>query len=173
MTTEAYIEKNIAASMLGLKPRRTLELCTLGLIRKRESYNPKTKRRQTLLLEADVRREAARRQIAARANGAMTRASDYQAAEPSHPEEDTAPPPRGELIPATLHEFRWLTLREASAYSGLPVPVLHRLVRHGGVRVIDCGRHCRGGRFRIQRCELDGLRGQFWQVQFVSTVTTA
>jgi hypothetical protein len=59
---EEYITKEIAAEMLGLSPRRALELADEGKIGKQESDNPQTKRRQTVLSAKDVKRLAAERQ---------------------------------------------------------------------------------------------------------------
>lgn len=74
----------------------------------------------------------------------------------------------GDLLEALLRECAnrtparlWLTLSEAAEYSGLPAQILRSMVLSGQLEVLEVGRR-RGGRWRLSRRDLEGIRGQRW-----------
>jgi excisionase family DNA binding protein len=140
-----FVSKEIAAKRLRLSVRRVLELSERGLLKRRSVIDPVTKRRQTVFLAADVDRfvvEGQRRVVAYRGNavGAGVVAA--------------LPPPSPAVTAAPLPERPWLTLEEASVYSGLPVSYLQKQIDDGCLAAIDVGVRP-GGRYRVSRRDLD------------------
>jgi excisionase family DNA binding protein len=57
----------------------------------------------------------------------------------------------------------WLTLAEATDYSGLPESIVLQLVLTRKLPAMDVGRR-RGGRWRIRRSDLERLEGQLLEL---------
>lgn len=165
MVSTSYITKEIAARILGVSPRRALELCSEGKIRSKEGHNPQTKRRQTLLVEEDVRRLAAERTTLSdlvataalphvgsasphEAQAALQRASELSVRNPAEASHISAASP----VPRN-----WLTLDEAAA-CGLPASYLLSLIESGELPARNVGVRP-GGRWRIRRADLEQLEG--------------
>lgn len=141
-----YVSKEIAAKRLKLSVRRVLELSERGLLKRRSVIDPVTKRRQTVFLATDLERfviESNRRVFISHRRDAV--GAGVVAALPPPPPALTAPP---------LPERPWLTLEEASVYSGLPVSYLQKQIDDGCLAAIDVGVRP-GGRFRVSRRDLD------------------
>jgi len=58
--------------------------------------------------------------------------------------------------PPVYHPSQWLTLPEASLYTGLPESTLRKLLAGGQLRGLDTGPRL-GGRWRIKRTDLDSI----------------
>ena len=134
MSDSDYLTKEIAADLLGLSPRRVLELADEGKIGKHESYNPQTKRRQTVLLGKDVKRLAADRQPGA---GLVP---------------TSAAPPQPAASPRP-----WLRIAELAAEWGVSEGAVYELIRSGD---LPARRFACRDPWRIHRADLEGLRGE-------------
>jgi hypothetical protein len=146
-----YVTKEIAAELLNLSPRRVLELADEGKIRRHETYNPATKRRQTVLSAEDVKRLAGERTGTAVVPIA---ASSPQLAASSHLASRAEAPPVFDL------DALWLSLDAAEVYSGLPADHLAGAIEAGELPARDVGiRRGVRGRWRVRRQDLDNLQG--------------
>ncbi len=162
-TPQQFITKEIAAEMLNLSPRRVLELAKSGKIRQEESYNPETKRRQTVLSTEDVQKLANERQ-AVPGNPFLNSIPVPQLPAIIHTEMTTSRIPQNPLVrridppqPAALpHPAQWLTLKQAAEYTGLPESALKQLIEDERLPALDVGPRP-GGKWRISRGRLDTL----------------
>ena len=155
MTKPEYISKQLAAEALGLSPRRLLEISQTGQIKRRYARDPVTKRRQAIFRAADVARladEIASRKCAVRPEAAER----SESAALSHIR--TVPP----ALPQLERPARpWLTVDEAADYTGLPASFLSSMITGGKLAALDIGSWRRkvGGRLRVNRRDLDGIKG--------------
>jgi len=150
MPEPQFVTKEIAAKTLNLSPRRVLELANEGQIKRHETYNPQTKRRQTVLLAADVQKLVEQRIT----DVLPAVAPSPQLAAPSAPR----PPQLAALSP---HAAFWLTLEQAEDYTGLPAKHLVECIKAGELAVRDVGiRRGAHGCWRIKRSDLDAMSGR-------------
>ena len=152
MTKPEYISKQLAAESLGLSPRRLLEISQTGQIKRRYARDPVTKRRQAIFRAADVARladEIASRKCSVRPEAAAR----SESAALSHIR--TVPP----ALPQLERPARpWLTVDEAADYTGLPASFLASMIAAGKLAALDVGVRA-GGRWRVNRRDLDGIKG--------------
>lgn len=143
-----YITKEIAAEMLGISPRRVLELATSEKkLRWKESYNPDSHRRQTVLSLEDVKRLAAERQPST-ALSAIPRSALPQLAASSTPASGPAPESRPfDAVPPCVR----LTVKEAAAYLRIPEQQVRALIASGKLPAEKVGHT------RVRRRDLDAL----------------
>lgn len=147
MTTPEYITKQRAGEILGLSPRRVLEMASEGRIGKLEIRSPETNLMQTVLAAVDVFRVKQERET---------------------PRSLAVPQPAASLAPATSAlvpqsaappQFRpheWLSVAEAAQYTRLPESEIERAVGKEELRARNVGVRP-GGRYRIKCSDLDGL----------------
>jgi excisionase family DNA binding protein len=124
-----------------LSVRRLRELAQAGRITGHRRTDPVTQREATFFLAADIDRLRAELRpdpLQARAQLAL-------------PAPEESPDPAVPAVP-------WLTLRQAAAYTGLPVGALREWVLSGELAGRDVGQR-EGGRYRVCRADLDALRG--------------
>jgi len=131
-TQPEYITKDIAAKLLGVMPRRALELADEGKIRKLESYNPETRRRQTVLLTRDVKRLAMERRPRPKATQLPT-------------------------VPTSDSGRAWLRLSEVALLWDVSEGAVLALIRAGDLPARKFA--CRRDPWRVHRADLDALRG--------------
>jgi hypothetical protein len=142
-----FMTKEIAADLLHLSPRRVLELASEGKIRTSETYNPETKRRQTVLSAEDVKRLAGERTSSALV---LAAAPPQPAASPQLQPEEPSPNP---------HPL-WLTIDQAEVFSGLPAEHIEQSIASGELAARDVG--IRRGvrcRWRVKRSDLEAMQG--------------
>jgi excisionase family DNA binding protein len=137
-----FLTKQIAAARLKLSPRRVLELAAAGKIRQRRVIDPKTKRTQMVLLAADINRLAAGTAPAPVSAATEMRVARLNAA----------------LPPVEVTPRPWMTADQAAEYSGLPASFLLGMIASGRLAALDVGIRP-GGRYRIKRTDLDGIKG--------------
>jgi excisionase family DNA binding protein len=143
-TKPEYLSKALAAARLGLSVRRVLELSKDGRIGRRRERDPKTGREQAVFLRSDIERLAARSQALSAPAAAKGRLALPSAFPSALPAEETPP---------------WMTTDEAARHSGLPASFLVRMIEAGRLAALDVGRRP-GGRWRINRADLDAIRGE-------------
>ena len=149
MTKPEYISKRRAAEALGISPRRLLELSQSGQIRRHYHNDPQTRRRAAFFARPDVERLAATR----------IQAAPQSAAPLAIPGGTLRPASQAIALPA--HEDRerpWITLADAEDYIGLPASYLLALIVAGELPARDV-RTRAGGRWRVHRRDLDGIKG--------------
>lgn len=155
-----WINKNEAAERLKLSTRAVLDAASKGKIRSEKQRDTKTRQLAVMLNAADVERYA------------------YEREHPEESQANSAVPARrmpggsDRLVPAgssimmdwidlnvkPKHLHPWLTIQEASDYSGLPKSTIEKLIHAGQLKAIDCGPRP-GGKYRIKRIDLDALEG--------------
>lgn len=167
-----WIGKQEAATRLKLSERTIFDLAKKGKIRSKKQTDPERRNQVTTLFNsADVERYGFERDNPVEvANGLqLPRLGD----DPLMDELLT------KIVPATLQmlgvsvpsvdpsDIPWMTLENASVYSGLPCSTLNQLIQAGRLPVIDTwggkerkGGGLPGGRYRIKRSDLDALEGQ-------------
>ena len=150
MTKPEYISKRRAAEALGISPRRLLELSQSGRIKRHYHNDPQTHRRAAVFARPDVERLAAER----------IQAAPQSAASVAIPGGTLRPSSQAIALPAP--DRPWLTLNEAAAYTGLPASFLGSLITGGKLAALDIGawRGRDGGRWRVNRRDLDGIGGK-------------
>jgi len=171
LTEVEWISKAQAAERLDLSPRRVLELAKQGKLQSSRVIQPTTGQPVIVIHAGSVEHyrdklsaplvwgDAAREPCA---NGTQTHVPDA-AREPCANRTGThALPTIGEILGVISRATRpryalWLTLDQAADYSGLPAAILRAWVQSGKLAALDVGRR-RGGRYRLSRRDLDGIR---------------
>jgi predicted DNA-binding transcriptional regulator AlpA len=166
-----YIGKSEAAQRLKISERTVLGLAAKGKIRSKKQLDPDSRNQMvTLLNAADVERYGFERdnpqQVEPVKNGldvtprGLTRQAILQVYKDRFLDDDNPQPG-----PIGRDASPWLNLEQSAAYTGLPEPVIDRLIEAGRIPVIDTwpkdrkGGGLPGGRYRINRRDLDALEG--------------
>lgn len=143
MPNPEFLSKVLAAEYLGLSVRRLMEISEDGKQLKRyPQMDPVLHREVTMFRRADIERLK-------REWTPLTPRLALPA--PELPEVEEPPDP---AVPTVA----WLTLRQAAAYTGLPVADLREAVLTGELHARDVGVR-EGGRYRVKRSDLDAIEG--------------
>jgi excisionase family DNA binding protein len=148
------LTKEVAANRLGKSVRWLMLEAQNGKIERHRETDPVTRRTSSMFAAADV--ERLRAQVEPQALAINEN--------PAFPNYDDARKRLAELLtsglvtpPAPETPRAWLTLAEASEYSGLSERLLHRLIKEKRLQALD--ERIRGiGRWRVRRCDVDELR---------------
>lgn len=151
MAKPEYISKRRAAEALGISPRRLLELSQSGQIRRHYHNDPQTRRRAAFFARPDVERLAAERIQAAPQSAASLAIGGGTLRPRSQP--IALPAPEAPARP-------WLTVDEAAEYTGLPASFLAAMIAGGKLAALDVGVRA-GGRWRVNRRDLEGIGGEY------------
>jgi len=169
-----YVSKEEAAVLLGtigrpLSTRRVLELAKEGRLDSARVTDPNNGQTVVRIARASVERylEAKRNPMP------IPEPIEAEAREVRAPQTSRAPISRemynvllkllaGEIpaesaiaTPAHL----WLTLKEATDYSGLPADVLENSIGKGDIKAMFIGKGRRGGMWRIRKVDLEAFAG--------------
>jgi excisionase family DNA binding protein len=142
------LTKHLAAERLKISVRRLMELSAEGQIKRHRAVDPATKREAVMFAAADVEKlqQVWNSVPGARAPLALPAPAGAIAAE-AEPEEDYDAPLRP-----------WLTILQASEYSGLPASILLRFVESGRLPALDVGVRP-GGHWRVRQIDVDAIEG--------------
>jgi excisionase family DNA binding protein len=172
--TAQWISKEEAGNRLGVSPRRALELAKEGRLQSDQVVNPKSGKPVTRIQAGSVERFIAERGVIpdpaprTRAHNEPMLAADpitdlsrRHDALPGQVEAlarllcgdgairtTSAPPPH-----------LWLTVKEAAAYSGLPVDLIENCIGKGELKALFIGKGRRGGAWRIRKVDLEAFAG--------------
>jgi hypothetical protein len=147
MSSSEYLTREIAAQRLGISERRLLDLASRGRIARKSIRDPRSGQKMYVYAAKDI----------GQYHDALLRTRYTQAA---------GPPTQS--MPQTLPAGplpQWLALPQAEEYSGLPAPYLRRLIKEGKLPAIDLGKDATGGRWRVSRKDLAGIRGATQQIR--------
>lgn len=164
-TTIEWVTKEEAGTLLGsigrpLSSRRVLELAKEGRIDSGRTRDPNTGQTVVRIHAGSVERYLEQKRSPAPVPPPQAR--EVREPQPSH-----ALARRGSELLELVRVLRegsadrepahlWLTLEESVDYSGLPAPILLRMIAGGQLPAIDVGRR-RGGRWRIRKVDLGKL----------------
>jgi len=153
-TDELYLPKEQAAQRLELSVRRVMELVKEKKIRRKRVVDPRTGRKASVLLAADVARLRERRPAAIEDGGAVA-VIDPQ---PPVPQRQVAL--LGEAAALPPHPLPWFTLDEAAEHTGLSAQDLEDMILAGELAARRVrARHGVHGRWRVHRSDFESLRG--------------
>jgi len=151
-----FLEKKIAAERLGVTESRVAQLG--DAIKTQRARNPKSHQWVILYHEGDVERYRFERENPSEV--------------PKLPAKIDKPNPFEELaktgmlsirnLPTVAEKKPWMTISEASEWSGLPASTIARLIKTGVLLAIDCGPRP-GGKWRVKRLDLEKLEGLRYQ----------
>jgi len=144
---QIWLNVEQAAKILGLKPRRLLDL--RDQVRHTRVPNPKSGKPVLAFEAADVARFQAERRKPSELG--MIRAAPRDVAIVQQPiaARTTEPTP-------VLHPFAWYTVEEAALYTRLPASFLLQLIQASKLPAFDVGVRP-GGRWRVRKQDLDAL----------------
>jgi excisionase family DNA binding protein len=143
-----YLTVPEAAAILGLKPRRILDFVHTKALKSVKQRDPASGQMATRLEAGDV--EAFKRE---RDQPRPSTSSAVSVQRPAKPLQIAAPQALAPPAPLRL----WLTLEEAATYSGIPVDVLHELIRRRQLAALDT--HHRANKYLIRRKTLEEFNG--------------
>jgi len=174
--TAQWISIEEAGTRLGVGPRRTLELAKEGRLQSDQVVNPRTGKPVTRIQAGSVERFIAQRGIIpdpvphSRAhNGAMPVVAESI--------DNGLETRRNELLDQTEALVRrlrgddelrttsappphlWLTVKEATDYSGLPADVIENCIGKGELKALFIGKGRRGGAWRVRKIDLEQFAG--------------
>jgi hypothetical protein len=159
------IAKALAAEKLNMSVRRLMERSAEGWINRVKARDPETGRPGVMFRVADVERLA--KALAQVTNVPPRKPIDVKFEKPA------APPPKEPLLlgaPAgsgktELLARNWLTLADASEYSGVPARILKGLVRSGKLLAMPIGFH----RVLVRKADVDSIEPENCAAMFADT----
>lgn len=156
---EQWLYKDKSASILGISERAFERLVQYGRIEKRMIPRKGSEPARACFKASDIERLKVDREnpVPNGTSSAVVQRSNQPLRPPSltelqyHPLLQLNPSVRAEAV---KHDKPWLTIQEASSYSGLPVHWLRKKCKEGSLGINVAG--ARRPQYRIKRSDLDG-----------------
>ena len=171
-TQVEWLSPQEAGERLDKSPRRVLELAQQGKLQSSRVKHPQTGQQIVRIQAGSIERYLDESKVIpeptacdSHANGIAkhnTKLMERAKGDRAIGNKTLEPISIGEILGVISRATRtryalWLTLDQAADYSGLPAAILRAWVESGKLAALDVGRR-RGGRYRLSRRDLDGIR---------------